>query len=178
MRLFVQSALLALMGAGLWATTLEKMPVDDMARKSTAIVRGRLSGTGAGAQRGSVIYTVYRLQVSEILKGNVGPTAEVFVPGGSFGGYRQSFAGSPVLEQGVEYVVFLWTSPKGVTQVIGLGQGVFEVKLGASGEAMLTRGPVDAQFVDATGRPVEDAGLKLTLSGLKQTVARQQREAR
>jgi hypothetical protein len=154
------------------------MSVADMTRQSTAIVRGRLSGTGVGAQRGSVIYTAYRLQVSEVLKGSVGSTAEVFVPGGSFGGYRQSFAGSPVLEPGVDYVVFLWTSPKGVTQVIGLGQGVFEVKLSASGEAVLTRGPVDAQFVDATGRPVEDAGMKLTLGGLKQAVASQQREAR
>lgn len=152
-----------------WATTLEKLSVDDMVTKSTAIVRGRSLGS-ATTQRGSVIYTVYRLQVTEVLKGSVPATTEVYVPGGILGGFRQSFAGSPTLTANTDYVIFLWTSPSGVTQVIGLGQGVFEVKLASNGETVLSRGPLEADMVDGTGRSVEDQGLKLTLSRLTQRV--------
>lgn len=152
------------------ATTLEKLSVDDMVQKSTAIVRGKALGS-ATTQRGSVIYTVYRVQVSEVIKGTLSSgVTEVYVPGGIYGGFRQSFAGSPSLATGTEYVVFLWTSPKGIPQVIGLGQGVFEVKLSASGESVLSRGPLEADMVDGTGRSVEDQGLKLTLSRLQQRV--------
>lgn len=152
-----------------WATTLEKLSVDDMVSKSTAIVRGRSLGS-ATTQRGSVIYTVYRLQVTEVLKGSSSATTEVYVPGGIYGGFKQSFAGSPALVPNTDYVIFLWTSPKGVTQVIGLGQGVFEVKASATGEAVLSRGPLEADMVDGTGRSVEDQGLKLTLGRLTQRV--------
>lgn len=153
-----------------WATTLEKLSVDDMVQRSTAIVRGRALGS-ATAQRGNVIYTVYRVQVSEVLKGaySAGVT-EVYVPGGVYGGYRQSFAGSPSLSAGADYVIFLWVSPKGIPQVIGLGQGVFEVKTGASGEVVLARGALDADMVDGAGREVQDQGLKLTLGRLRQRV--------
>jgi hypothetical protein len=156
--------------APLWATTLEKLSVDEMVQKSTAIVRGRSIGS-ATTRRGSVIYTVYRLQVSEVLKGSLSTGAtEVYVPGGVYAGLRQSFAGSPALAAGADYVIFLWTSPSGITQVIGLGQGVFEVKLSAAGESVLSRGPLDADLVDATGRSVADQGLKLTLGRLQQRV--------
>jgi hypothetical protein len=160
--------LCALAPAG--ATTLEKLSVDDMVQKSTSIVRGRALGA-TSTQRGSIIYTVYRVQIAEVLKGSIAAgTTEVFVPGGSFNGLRQSFAGSPSLATGTEYVIFLWTSPKGIPQVIGLGQGVFEVKLSASGEKILSRGPIDADFLDASGQHVHDDGLKLTLSRLQQRV--------
>ncbi len=154
-----------------WATTLEKLSVDEMVQKSTAIVRGRSLGS-ATTQRGSLIYTVYRLQVSQVLKGSLTPgaTTEVYVPGGIYGGFRQSFAGSPTLNPGTDYVVFLWTSPRGTTQVIGLGQGVFDVKLSSSGEPVLSRGPLEADMVDGTGRSVNDQGLKLTLDRLQQRV--------
>lgn len=153
-----------------WATTLEKLSVDEMVQKSTAIVRGRSLGS-ATTQRGSVIYTVYRLQVSEVLKGSLSTgTTEVYVPGGVYGGLRQSFAGSPTLATGADYVIFLWTSPSGITQVIGLGQGVFEVRLSASGESVLSRGPLEADMVDGTGRSIQDQGLKLTLGRLQQRV--------
>jgi hypothetical protein len=116
---------------------------------------------------------VYRLKVSEVVKGSAGSSSvEVYVPGGTYNGYRQSFAGSPVMDTGAEYVVFIWTSPKGTNQAIGLGQGVFDVKLSASGEPVLSRGILDAQMVDSSGQAVDDQGMKLTLSGLRQTVAK------
>lgn len=163
---------LTLAGVTAGATTLEKLSLDDMVQKSTAIVRARATGSSS-ILRGSMIYTVYRLQVAEVLKGSMPPgAAEVHVPGGTYGRYRQSIAGSPVLEPGVDYVLFLWTSPRGLVQVIGLSQGVFEVKQGASGEPVLVRGRIDAEFVDAAGRAAVDTGMSVSLGSLRESIRR------
>lgn len=170
MRLLRAAILLAAALTG-GATTLEKLSVEEMVQKSTAVVRARASVSSA-VQRGSMIYTVYRLQVSEVLKGSVPPSAEVYVPGGTYGRYRQSIAGSPVLEPGREYVLFLWASPRGLVQVIGLSQGVFQVKTAAGGEALLVRSKIEAEFVDRMGREVEDSGLRLPLARLRDMIAK------
>lgn len=171
MRLLRAAILLAAAVLAAGATTLEKLSVEEMVQKSTAVVRARAS-VASSVQRGSMIYTVYRLQVSEVLKGSVPPSAEVYVPGGTYGRYRQSIAGSPVLEPGREYVLFLWASPRGLVQVIGLSQGVFQVKTAAGGEALLVRGKIEAEFVDRMGRAAEDSGVRLSLAGLRDMIAR------
>lgn len=171
MRLLRAAILLAAAALAAGATTLEKLSVEEMVQKSTAVVRARAS-LASSVQRGSMIYTVYRLQVSEVLKGSVPPSAEVYVPGGTYGRYRQSIAGSPVLESGKEYVLFLWASPRGLVQVIGLSQGVFQVKTAAGGEALLVRSKIEAEFVDRMGRGVEDSGVRLSLAGLRDLIAR------
>ncbi|HEY3444583.1 MAG TPA: hypothetical protein VGK29_27785 [Paludibaculum sp.] len=153
------------------ATTLERLTLDEMIQKSTAIVRGKVLDFST-VQRGNIVYTVYRLQVSERLKGGAGlATTEVFLPGGTIGGYRQSFAGTPQMERGAEYVVFVWVSPKGIPQVVGLGQGVFDVKISASGQTILSRGPLEAEVLTPFGQPVVDQGLKLTLDRLRTSAA-------
>lgn len=170
-RLFYTLGLVLLCGVT-GATTLEKLSLDDMVQKSTAVVRGRMTGSSS-LLRGSMIYTVYRVQVTEVLKGQLTPgTAEVYVPGGTYGRYRQSIAGSPVLEPAKDYVLFLWKSPRGLLQVIGLSQGVFELKQSASGEPVLVRGRIDAEFVDSRGRAVADGGLEVPLSGLRESIRR------
>lgn len=169
MRRCVSIVMLAMAALAAGATTLEKMSVEEMVQQSTAIVRGRAAAAGS-VQRGSMIYTVYRLQVTEVLKGSVSSSAEVYVPGGTYGRYRQSIAGSPVLEPGVEYVLFLWASPRGLVQVIGLSQGVFQIKTAADGGEALFRSKIEAEFVDRQGRAVEDNGMKLSLAGLRELI--------
>lgn len=169
MRRCVSVLMLALAAAAAWATTLEKLSVEEMVQQSTAIVRGRATAAGS-VQRGSMIYTVYRLQVSEVLKGAA--PAEVSVPGGTYGRYRQSIAGAPVLEPGVEYVLFLWASPRGLVQVIGLSQGVFQLKTAAEGGEALFRSKIEAEFVDRHGRAVEDSGVNLSLAGLRELISK------
>lgn len=171
MRRCVSTLLLAAAALTAGATTLEKLSVEEMVQQSTAVVRGRAAVSGS-VQRGSMIYTVYRLQVSETLKGSVPSPPEVYVPGGTYGGYRLSIAGSPVLEPAVEYVLFLWASPRGLVQVIGLSQGVFQIKTAGGGEEALFRSRIDAEFVDREGRAVEDSGVRLSLAGLRELIAR------
>ncbi len=51
------------------AATLERLSLDEMIVKSTTIVRGTVTSTWT-AYTGSVIYTHYKIQVSESFKGN------------------------------------------------------------------------------------------------------------
>jgi hypothetical protein len=173
MRMVLHLALSAFLAMLAGATTLQQLSVEEMTAKSTAIVRGKLSGSSTSALRGSVIYTVYTVQVTSWIKGSGSSTVNVYVPGGTHNGYRQSIAGSPALETSTDYVMFLWTSPRGVTQLIGLSQGLYQVKTSSTGETVLVRGPVTTEMVDGTGRMVADAGSRLSLSSLTATVRTQ-----
>lgn len=164
---FVVSSLLA--AISLPGTTLEKLSMDQLIERSTAIVRGTVLDAYP-MQRGSVIYTTYRVRVSQTLKGAAPSTIEISVPGGQMNGVRQSFSGSPTLDRGVEYVVFVWTSRSGINHTLGLAQGVFDVKPGANGALMLSRGVIDAQMLDANGVQTEDSGAKISLARLLERV--------
>src|SRR5271166_6609582 len=111
-------ALIAGFLAPLGATTLQKLSMDDMIQKSTLIVRAKVVSSRS-AFLGRDILTYYQLQVLEGWKSAVTQT-EVAIPGGAVGGLRQMAAGSPTLKIGDEYVIFLWTSRTGLTQIIGL----------------------------------------------------------
>src|SRR5713101_1931584 len=106
------------------ATTLQQLSLDEMIRKSTSIVRGKAQRTYGGLH-GSMIYTHYSVEVMESWKGNQAGQIDIVVPGGVSSDRRQSYAGAPALADGQEYVLFLWTSKSGLTQVIGLSQGLF-----------------------------------------------------
>jgi hypothetical protein len=163
------------------ATTLERLTLDDMTLKSTAIVRARVTGSHSaylGTGRGADIYTYYQLQVLETWKSpgpapTLAPT-EVAVPGGVANGIRQSVAGAPELKPGQEYVLFLWTSRSGLTQVIGLSQGVFnlseESSGGGSGVALAQRPPASELMLNKSGNPVVDRAVSYQLQELRQHV--------
>ncbi len=154
-----------------WATTLEQMSVERMIQQSTAIVRAKVVGSFAANRNGS-IYTYYRLQVSENLKATTPANTEVAVPGGTLGQMTQSVAGAPELKAGSEYVLFLWTSRSGLTQIIGLSQGALDVKI-SGGSTVLGRSATGEQMLDSTGHVVQDRGVALSLSDLRTRMARQ-----
>jgi hypothetical protein len=149
------------------ATTLERMTLEEMTAKSHLIVRATVAGQTV-EQRGSIVYTVYSLKVAETLKGTHAPTAQVSVPGGTIGRVKQSYAGTPNLKGATEYVVFIWRGKSGIQHIIGLSQGLFDLKVNAAGETVLTRGVLDAELVDKTGKQVQSQPLVLTLEGLRQ----------
>ncbi len=162
----------AALAAPLAGATLEKLSLDEMVRKSTAIVRVRAEGSRT-IQRGPLIYTLTRVSVIERWKGPEASSIEVAVPGGSLGALRQEFSGTPALERGAEYVLFLWTGKSGITYVIGLSQGVFELRRDADGKLVAYRPASAATMLDpSTGRPVQDQALTLALSELRRRVER------
>src|ERR1700732_666659 len=119
-------------------STLQQLSLDDMIRLSTVIVHGKAQQT-VSSYSGSIIYTHYKVQVSETLKGSAGSQIDMVVPGGAANRYQQTFAGAPALTPGQDYVLFLWTSKTGLTQIIGLSQGLFIVTTNASGQLIVTR---------------------------------------
>jgi hypothetical protein len=152
----------------LWATTLEQLPLPEIAQKSTAIVRARVK-TSTGVLRGSDVYTIYKLEPLEVWKTPAsGAPMEVAVPGGIAGGFRQPVDGAPTLAPGREYVLFLWTGRNGLTQLIGLSQGLFDVREGT----MVWRSPASERMLDGAGRPVRDEAISMKLADLKAQVAR------
>lgn len=166
MRSGLRCGLLLALAAGAWATTLEQLSMGSMIQQSTSIVRVRVTGSST-ARHGSDIYTYYRLDVLETLKAGSQATSDVAVPGGTLNGVRQTVAGAPKLAGGQEYVLFLWTSRTGLTQVIGLTQGVFAVGKNTGGEPTLMRAAATETMLNAGGQPVKDQPVSLSLEALR-----------
>jgi hypothetical protein len=151
--------------------TLEQLTLDDMIAQSTAIVRGTVVDSWA-ALTGSVIYTHYKVQVNESFKGPRQTSVEVVVAGGVVNHLSQSFSGSPALNKGDESVFFLWTSRAGLTQIMGLTQGLFAIAPAASADPMATRAASHELMLDPkTAQPVKDAMLSMRLSDLRSRIA-------
>ena len=151
------------------AATLQQLSMDQMAQSATAIVRARVTGSSASFT-GSTIYTHYKLQISETWKGS--PGAEVMLPGGVASGLRQSFPGVPTLQTGAEYVLYLWKSSKtGITHIVGLSQGIFNVTQQADGSFEVSRPRIGETMLDATGRPARDQAVRMQISDMKTRVA-------
>ncbi len=161
---------LILGGSGLSAT-LERLTLDDMIQKSTAIVRGRVVSSYA-APHGAVIYTHYRIDVAERWKGPEGSTLDVVVPGGVAGALRQTISGAPRLTPGSEYLLFLWTGTSGLTHVMGLSQGVFSINKNASGDTIASRMPASEVMLDSSGHMVRDSRISIRLTELHGRVAK------
>ena len=158
-------AVCAILAAAAQATTLQQLSTDDMIRQSTAIVRAKVTGASSGLL-GRNIYTTYQFQVLETLKAG-GAQAQVAVPGGIANGLREMVPGAPTLNAGQEYVLFLWTSKSGLTQVIGLSQGLFNVLQDTAGNAVLVRPAASGLVLDHSGNVVNDTAVTMKLSDLR-----------
>jgi hypothetical protein len=175
MRSLLRLTLFACAFAALHAATLEKLTLDDMIAKSSDIVRGKIVASNASFRgqsgRGGMIYTHYTVKVTDRWKGAAASTMDVAVPGGMVGGYRQTFAGAPNLNVNDEFVFFLWTSRSGLTQVIGLTQGIFNLTLDGSGKQVLSRSASTEVMLDpASGAAVQDTAVSLPMSEFKTRV--------
>jgi hypothetical protein len=111
-----------------------------------------------------MIYTHYSVQVLERWKGTSSSSrVDVAVPGGAVQKIRQTFPGAPALTQNAEYVFFLWTSPSGLTQILGLSQGLLNEQVDAGGSTQVVRGPTTEPILDSSGKPVTDSGFSMSL---------------
>lgn len=165
----VVCCLLALAAGQGTSATLEKLSVEEMAQKSTLIVRGRVTGC-AGELKQSVIYTSCTVAVSERWKGQSGAQVRFVIPGGRASGLVQTFTGTPKMNDGGEYVLFLWAGRSGVNQVIGMSQGVFDLQKDAKGQLVVTRSATSERMVDKTGAEVQDEPIRAGVVELRQRV--------
>jgi hypothetical protein len=170
MRIVAIFAFLACAGIPASATILQQLTLDEMARKSTSIVRARVTASSEVVRGGDVL-TLYKFETLEVLKS--GPAAqEVAVPGGVAGGMRQVVAGAPTLRAGREYVLFLWTGRSGLAQLMGMSQGLFSVERTTAGDRQVSRVAAGEQMLDAAGRSVRDETLSMPLTELRAKVSK------
>ncbi len=150
-------------------STLQQLSLDDMIRKSTLIVRGKVQQQTQAAFHGSLIWTHYQIQITEAYKGTPGSQLDIVLPGGVSNGIQQTYSGVPSLVSGQDYVMFLWTSKSGLTQVIGLSQGLFAITSN-SGFPQVVRAAATERMLNATGQPVMDTDIQMPLGDLRNRI--------
>ena len=155
----------------LQAATLERLSLDDMIAKSTAIVRGRIAGSWV-AYSGTSILTHYRVQVAERWKGAAQASEEFVIPGGRVGSVRQVSPGAPEVVEGKEYILFLWTSRAGVTYIMGFSQGLFEVPASGGLNGLAVRAASGNVMLEpGTGQIVADGRLSMPVKDLSTRIS-------
>jgi hypothetical protein len=155
----------------LQGATLERLSMDDLVARSTAIVRARI-GNSYGQMHGTAVFTHYGIQISERYKGTAPGSLEIIVPGGMANGVRQDVRGASQLAEGSDYVLFLWTGKTGLTYVMGLTQGLFALDKPQDADPTAVRETSTEMMLDrATGQVVKDDRLSMRLSELKATIA-------
>jgi len=148
------------------AATLEQLSDARLIDESTEIVRGTVVYCNF-TYRQPVIWTVCEVNVAETFKGQPALKVQVAIPGGTSGGYRQSFEGTPTLTRNSEYLFFLWQGKSGLKQIMGLSQGLLNVAKDTNGNLIGVRGKTSEQMVNAAGQPVADTGINMPLSDLR-----------
>lgn len=152
--------------APVWGATLELLSVNDLIAKSTAIVQGQVTASST-VLKGAVIYTDYKISVTQQWKGAGKGTMDVLVPGGIANGTRQTFPGAPQLGPGRQYLLFLWTSSKGATTTLGFTQGVFSLATDSSGNTIASQMPTtETMLAPGTGQVVNSQPISMPLAQL------------
>jgi hypothetical protein len=168
-RLIRSAVVVAACLAPLPGSTLLQLSLNDLITKSTMIVHGTVEPTYSDV-RGSVIYTHYQVQVTKCYKGATVGTLDLAVPGGMLNGARQSVAGAPALAAGQDYFMFLWTSKTGLTQVIGLSQGLFQVITNSSGQLIVSRAAASERMLDSSGQIITDLNIQMPLTQMAKRI--------
>ena len=129
-----------------YATTVQRLGLEDLARRAQTIVVGRVTNSRTyWSSNRKLIFTSYTFQVDESIKGQAGRTLEITTIGGKVGDVELHVAGMPAFQNGESAVVFVEQSA-GFQTVLGLSQGKFTV---TNGEVRNNVG--DLSFPD--GRP-------------------------
>jgi len=169
MRILSRSAWLLAGLGGLWAATLVQLSLTAMVTQSTSIERAKVVSSWAAAS-GPVIYTHYKLQITEQFKGPAITEIEVF--GGAVNGRVQTYAGAPQFNAGDDYVFFLYSNKAGLTYITGLTQGLFQIPANSGSDPTVTRSASRERMLDpVTGNQIKDSTLTMTLSALRSQIA-------
>jgi hypothetical protein len=113
---------------GAVATTVSKLSLEELVRKSGRIILGRCLSTESRWNQGNtLIYTYSKFAVTENFKGRAGGFINVVTVGGTVDGITQTVSGMPQFEQDEEVVLFLEPSTNDLWQPVGLSQGKFRI---------------------------------------------------
>src|SRR5436190_21682517 len=112
------------------ATTVQRLSIEDLARKADSIVQGTVrSSRTQWSANGKIILTTYTIDVEEAIKGKPGRSIELTTVGGQVGEITLHVAGMPAFRTGERAIVFVERS-RSYSTISGLGQGKFPVSNG------------------------------------------------
>ena len=113
------------------AATAVAVSVEELARGSAAVVRGKVTGARAHrSEDGRRIFTTYDVKVARVWRGVAPRKVKVTVPGGTLGDLAQRVDAAPELAKGEEVVLFLERAGPGRFAIAGMAQGKFAVEAG------------------------------------------------
>jgi hypothetical protein len=100
----------------------------ELVAAAPVIVHGQVVDVRTGWVDGRrAVETFVTVAVTEYLKGDLGDTVTLKVPGGQLGRYRTVFVGAPEFKAGDEVVLFLKHAGRSYPYIVGLSQGAFRV---------------------------------------------------
>jgi hypothetical protein len=144
------------------ATTVLKLPVEDMTRRADLVMRAQVGSVDVRVEQGGVrpVATVVTFRVLAVLKGQAtSPIFRLELPGGHVGTASSFIPGMPSFREGEEVVLFLQRTPGGFIPA-GLSQGKYRVRRESSGLARAARETINVSRVahDVTGKLVHVEG--------------------
>ena len=116
--------------ASVQATTVQRLGLEDLARKAHHIVAGKVRQSKTyWSSNGKLILTDYTIEVDERIKGNSPRLFHVTTVGGKIGTLELHVSGMPSFHN--DENVLLFTEASGSYEVVlGMGQGKFSVENG------------------------------------------------
>jgi hypothetical protein len=108
---------------------LKKMSAEDLTNESTAILYGKCSKVESEwNQEMDLIFTTVTVIPEEYIKGDLGPEAQITIPGGQVGDIIYEVSEMPVFLEGEEVFAFIWEHPSGKNLVTGGKQGKMKIE--------------------------------------------------
>jgi hypothetical protein len=107
---------------------VKEMSAQDLTTASTAVFYGRCSKKSCDwDENHRIIYTYVTVAPEEYLKGSLGTSAVIAVPGGQVGDIIYEVSDMPVFSEGEEVMVFVRTNSAGKNLVTGGYQGKMKI---------------------------------------------------
>jgi hypothetical protein len=122
------ASILALICVAAQATLVPALSLERLVDQSEIIVHGRVTSSWAAWDGGhKYIWTHYRIDVLDPIRGSRGASVVVSEPGGSLDVVNMRISGAPEYAVGEEAIVFLYRTPIGYLRATGYGQGKYTV---------------------------------------------------
>ncbi len=107
---------------------VKEMSAQDLTTASTAVFYGKCSKKSCNwDENHRIIYTYVTVAPEEYLKGNLGSSPIITIPGGQVGDIIYEVSDMPVFTEGEEVMAFVRTNPAGKNLVTGAYQGKMKI---------------------------------------------------
>jgi hypothetical protein len=118
--------IMAMLATPVFATTVQKMELQQLVAASDSIVQGTVESVEARYEE-KMIYTYVSIVVDDPLKGEQRRTVLLRQIGGTIGAKTVWISGMPQFRAGQQVIVFLRNRQDGTFDVIGLNQGKYDI---------------------------------------------------